>query len=135
MAPTEHIAPERGRPGAAELLKAAVARGDRALDEAGAKALLLAAGIAVPRGIRLTSHEVAAATLSGLRPPFAVKALSTAPLHKSDLGAVELNLTEAQEVSAAVRRIAGRLESAGETASGYLVEEMASPAPRSSSAA
>ena len=127
MALSEYIASDSGRHEAAEHLAAAATRGDRALDEAAAKALLSAAGIAVPRGIRLTSPEVDAAMLSGLRPPFAVKALSTSPLHKSDLGAVVLNLTTAQEVSTEVRNIAARLESAGEATYGYLVEEMAPP--------
>lgn len=127
MGLSEHITPTQGRLHASETLKAAAGRGDAALDEAAAKSLLSAAGITVPRGIRLTTHEFDEATLSGLRPPFALKALSSRPLHKSDLGAVVLNIANAQEVPGALREIARRLDAAGETANGFLVEEMAVP--------
>lgn len=127
MAFVKHITPANGNLDAEEMLNAAVRRGEAALDEASAKALLSAAGINVPRGVRLATCEVDEAVLSELRPPFVLKALSSVPLHKSDIGAVQLNLADAQAVSSAARNMAQRLEETGETPSGFLVEEMESP--------
>lgn len=78
------------------------------LDEAASKALLSAAGVAVPRG-------VVAATPKGLepgdlRPPFALKGLGFA--HKTEAGAVRLNVLD----PAAEAPMPG--------AAGYLLEEM-----------
>ena len=127
MGRNEHITRANMQSEASRMLNAAAARGETALDEADAKALLTAAGITVPRGIRLATEKVDDAALSSLKPPFALKAVSTKPLHKSDFGAVRLNLTSAQEVTEAAQDIASCLASAGQASSGFLVEEMAAP--------
>jgi acyl-CoA synthetase (NDP forming) len=86
-----------------------------AIDEAAAKALLASAGLSVPAGRRATSVEEAVAAASALGFPVALKALGVA--HKSEAGAVKLNLRD----EAAVRSAAEQLISLG---SGLYVERM-----------
>ncbi|MBN9072484.1 MAG: acetate--CoA ligase family protein, partial [Rhizobiales bacterium] len=86
-------------------------------DEAAAKSLLRDAGLPVPGGIRAASVEAAVAAAETLGFPVALKALGVA--HKSEAGAVVLNLKDA----AAVREAAARLLPLG---SGLYVERMVS---------
>ncbi len=72
-------------------------------DEAEAKALLRAAGLAVPQGARAASVAEAVAAAEKLGLPVALKALGVA--HKSELGAVRLNLKSAQDVRAAAEAL------------------------------
>ena len=72
-------------------------------DEAEAKALLRAAGLAVPQGARAASVEEAVSAAEKLGFPVALKALGVA--HKSELGAVRLNLKSAQDVRAAAQAL------------------------------
>jgi acyl-CoA synthetase (NDP forming) len=69
------------------------------LDEAGAKALLAEAGVSVPAGQRATTADEAVAAAAALGFPVALKALGVA--HKSEAGAVKLNLRDAAAVRAA----------------------------------
>ena len=78
------------------------------LDEAASKALLAAAGVAVPRGV--TGVSLQALDVAGLTGPIALKGLGFA--HKTESGAVRLGLTTLQ----------GQAEMPG--AVGYLAEEM-----------
>ncbi len=80
----------------------------RLRDEASAKALLAAAGVAVPKGV--TAPAIAALDVSGLAEPFALKALGFA--HKTEAGAVRLGLSS----------LDGQSDMPG--AQGYLAEEM-----------
>ncbi|WP_315918986.1 acetate--CoA ligase family protein [Mesorhizobium sp. SP-1A] len=84
-------------------------------DEAEAKALLRSAGLAVPQGLRAANVAEAVSAAEKLGFPAALKALGVA--HKSELGAVKLNLRSAGEVQAA----AGALLPLG---SGLYVERM-----------
>jgi acyl-CoA synthetase (NDP forming) len=70
-----------------------------ALDEAEAKALLAKANLPVPAGRRASNPDDAVAAAEQLGFPVALKALGVA--HKSELGAVRLNLKSAEEVQAA----------------------------------
>lgn len=72
-------------------------------DEAEAKALLRAAGLAVPQGARAASVAEAVAAAEKLGLPVGLKALGVA--HKSELGAVRLNLKSAQDVRAAAEAL------------------------------
>ena len=86
------------------------------IDEAAAKTILAAAGIAVPEGVRADGSADIAAAAATLTPPLAVKGLGHA--HKSEAGLVRLGL--------------GHDELADVTddmpaAIGFLVEEMAPP--------
>ncbi|MEY4984508.1 MAG: hypothetical protein RIR62_2774 [Pseudomonadota bacterium] len=80
----------------------------RLRDEASAKALLAAAGVAVPKGV--TAPDLASLDVTPLTAPFALKGLGFA--HKTEAGAVRLGLTS----------LDGQAPMAG--AKGYLVEEM-----------
>ena len=85
------------------------------LSEAAAKALLAQAGLPAPPGIEAASTDEAAAAAHDLGFPVALKALGVA--HKSEAGAVALNLHH----EAAVREAAHRLIGIG---SGLYVERM-----------
>jgi acyl-CoA synthetase (NDP forming) len=87
----------------------------RLIDEAEAKALLAKAGVPVPdfRVVRDAACAVAAAEALGY--PVALKALGLA--HKSEAGAVRLNLDSPVEVEAAARAVAG-------LGNGLLIEKM-----------
>ena len=80
------------------------------LSEAEGKALLSAAGIAVPKSVSSPTLAGATAAAQGLTAPFALKGLGFA--HKTEAGAVRLGLTSLE----------GQAEMQGAT--GYLVEEM-----------
>jgi acetate---CoA ligase (ADP-forming) len=67
-------------------------------DEAEAKARLRSAGLAVPQGARAASVAEAVTAAEKLGFPVALKALGVA--HKSELGAVKLNLKSAEDVRA-----------------------------------
>lgn len=82
----EHPAPTRGL-------------GGRSPDEAEAKAMLAVAGLPVPPGLRASSAEEAVGAAGKLGLPVALKALGVA--HKSEAGAVRLNLKSAEDVRAA----------------------------------
>ena len=69
-------------------------KGEGNLDEASAKSLLAKAGVSVPAGRRATSIEEAAAAAEAIGYPVALKALGVA--HKSEAGAVKLNLRDAE---------------------------------------
>ncbi|MFI6294050.1 acetate--CoA ligase family protein [Nonomuraea sp. NPDC050790] len=90
---------------------------ESAFSEPEAKALLAAAGIAVPRGVVVRDGDFSAA--AGLSAPLVLKGVG--PLHKSDVGAVRLGLTHA-DLPAAASAMAARAD-----LDAYLVEEQAAP--------
>ena len=79
--------------------------GARRPDEAAAKSLLAAAGLPVPLGRRAADTAEAVAVAEALGYPVAVKALGVA--HKSEAGAVKLNLRDAGAVRDAADAMAG----------------------------
>lgn len=85
------------------------------LDEADAKALLALHDVPVPPGRRVRDPDHAAAVAAELGFPVALKALGLA--HKTEAGAVRLNLTAAEAVRAAAAELA-------ELGSGLYVERM-----------
>jgi len=87
----------------------AILRGSRvgkSLSEWDSKRQLAAAGIAVPEGRLATSVEEAVTAAEALGYPVAVKASGAALAHKTELGAVQLNLHDAAAVRAAAERVA-----------------------------
>ena len=91
-------------------------KGDEILpDEASAKAMLAAAGLSVPPGRRAASVAEAVIAANELGYPVALKALGVA--HKSEAGAVKLNLRDEASVRAAAEQLAG-------LGSGLYVERM-----------
>ncbi|WP_421701798.1 acetate--CoA ligase family protein [Aliiroseovarius sp.] len=97
----------------------------RTLSEAEAKARLARAGLDVPR------QRVVAGTGAGGLPdlpgPVALKALVPGLLHKTEAGAVALDISSA-DLPGAISAMADRLEAQDLTPAGFLVEEMI-PAP------
>ena len=71
----------------------------KAFDEAAAKSMLAAAGLPVPPGLRAGSVKEALSAAEKLGFPVALKALGVA--HKSEAGAVRLNLSSALDVKVA----------------------------------
>lgn len=114
-----------GRINPRALLETARAEGQGALDEAAGKALLAAYGISVPGSAVAVDPEAAARACAALRPPFAVKVLSSQALHKSDLGGLMLGLGDAEAVRAAAEEIRGGWPAEAPEIEGFLVEEMA----------
>lgn len=92
-------------------LAARAAREVSLLDEAAAKDLLRAAGVAVPVGVAAATLAGVAVLAAGLKAPLVLKGLGFA--HKTEAGAVRLGLASLE----------GQAEMPGAT--GYLVEEMA----------
>ncbi|WP_036012051.1 acetate--CoA ligase family protein [Bradyrhizobium yuanmingense] len=75
------------------------------IDEAEAKESLIRAGLPVPKGERVSNAMDAVIASQGLGFPVALKALGVA--HKSEVGAVRLNLNDADSVSAAANDLLG----------------------------
>ena len=80
------------------------------------------AGAAVPAGVTIGADELDQAPWRTLREPLVLKAFGPGLVHKSDLGAVVLDLTSAG-VPAAVERMADALAAQDVKPAGYLVEE------------
>lgn len=97
----------------------AAAESHTTLDEAEAKARLIKAGLPVPRGERAGNAAEAATASNALGFPVALKAMGVA--HKSEVGAVRLNLKDANAVSNAAQDLS-RL------GSGLYIERMVSGA-------
>jgi len=93
------------------------------LDEWQSKTLLRDAGLPVPEGA-VGSAEDAPRIAAQIGFPVVVKAVGAQFIHKSDLGAVTLNLHTAEEVAAAVDRIAHSVAASNGAAENFLVEKM-----------
>ena len=91
----------------------------RMLDEWASKQELERAGIPVPRGTRCTAEETTKAA-EQIGYPVVLKAVSAELAHKSEAGAVAVNLADKQAVAAATERMATQFDS-------FLVEKMAAP--------
>ncbi len=105
----------RTRPDAAPvLLRGAAGQGSTVLTEAAAKAALSAHGLDVPRAATASGPDALALAAGGLTFPVALKGLGIA--HKTEAGAVRLNLGDPAALAAAARAMTGT--------SGFLAEEM-----------
>jgi len=108
-----------------EMFAAARQDGRATLDESSCKRILSDFGIAVPaNAIAATTAEVAAAA-GTLNAPLVVKAISRDVVHKSEFGAVRVNLADASAAQTAAAEIDDNLQTRGVSAEAYLVEEMA----------
>jgi acyl-CoA synthetase (NDP forming) len=103
--------PERGGGGE----RSETEGGTTTLSEAAAKALLADAALSVPKGIEAGSTGEAVAAANTLGFPVALKALGVA--HKSEVGAVKLNLRDEVAVRSAAEQLTG-------LGSGLYVERM-----------
>lgn len=106
---------------AARVVEDALQSGLQVLPEYVGKMLLAAAGIAVPAGVEVADVDEVPAGLTG---PFAVKAVSTTLVHKTDAGGVRIGVDREQlaVVTAAIR---ASLSTVGHDCEGFLVEQMA----------
>lgn len=95
-------------------------------NEAGAKAVLSAAGITFPQEVTVTSATEAATATDGMGEPVAMKVLSAEIQHKSDIGGVELGVSGGDAAAAAYDRImaAAAQNAPGAKVDGVLVAPM-----------
>jgi acetyl coenzyme A synthetase (ADP forming)-like protein len=105
------------------VIAAALGRGGGWLTAAELEELLGCYGLPVARSARAVTPQEAAAAASGLGGPVALKALGRDIVHKTDVGAVRLGLAGPDVISAA-KEMARRIDEAGLTVEGFLVQEM-----------
>jgi len=98
--------PQGTDPAAARaVLARARAEGRTRLDEAESTALIAAYGLPVAAATACADPESAVRAAAELGGPVAVKVLSAAVSHKSDIGGVRLNLTDPAEIRAAAEEL------------------------------
>ncbi len=95
------------------------------LDEVASKALLVAHGVPVPRGVAVADQAAVDDAVKRLSPPFALKVMARGMSHKSDVGGVALRLPNADALRAAMRSMREQPALHGVEIDGFLVEEMA----------
>jgi acetate---CoA ligase (ADP-forming) len=90
-------------------------------DGAALDRLLSEYGIALPLNARARTADEAARAAIAIGFPVAVKIETTGPVHKTELGGVALNLSDAESVRRAATGMAAKL---GSAVNGFLVQEM-----------
>jgi len=108
-------------PEASEIVKTALAAGQKALDEHRAKRLLALYGVPTTREEIARSEEAALKAADAIGYPVAVKACSWEIMHKSGRGLIELNIRNGEALLAAFRSV----RTAGNGAD-VLIQEMVS---------
>jgi acyl-CoA synthetase (NDP forming) len=98
-----------------------LARGGGWAEPREAAALLRATGIPAARAEQVEHEEAAVAASTSMGFPVALKAFGPTIIHKTELGAIRLNLATADDVRAAFRELKSAL---GESMTGVLVQEM-----------
>ena len=115
----------------AELIQSALKQGRKVLFEHEAKALARAVGLVVPRSEVITSNDetglLEAAEKLGF--PLALKAVSPQILHKTEAGAVALDIKDKIALFAAVKQIRGAIATRmpGAMIEFFLLEKMMPP--------
>ena len=112
---------------AAAVIDRALASGHNTLGELDTKQLLAAYGIPVVESLRVADRAAACAAGARLGFPVAAKLVSPDVSHKSDIGAVQLDIANAAELEAALIRIDDNLQRHCPQArhAGYTVQRMA----------
>jgi acetyltransferase len=97
-----------------------------ALDEHASKIILAQFGVAVTRDVLLPADRPVSDLPAGLQFPVAVKIVSSDILHKTDIGAVKLNIASTAALAAAAADVVANARKAAPAAalSGVLVSEM-----------
>ncbi len=108
-----------------DLIAAAKKQGRTALDELAGKQLLAGFGVTVPKSVVAANAGAVAKAIAGMTPPFALKVMSPEILHKSDAGGVKIGLRNAEEVTQAIKAMAGVPQIKAARIEGWLIEEMA----------
>jgi acyl-CoA synthetase (NDP forming) len=111
------------------IIDAARGEGRTLLNEVESKQVLEQAGISTARAQLATSGEAAAAMAAQIGFPVVLKIVSPDIAHKSDVGGVALNLTDAAEVRDAYERMIAAVRAAqpGAQILGVSVQSMARP--------
>lgn len=112
-----------------EPIAAARTDGRTLLTEVESKQLLHEAGIRVTQARLATSADDAVAAAEEIGYPAVLKVVSGDIAHKSDVGGVELGLSDSEEIRAAFERIMSAVQEAAPNASvnGVSVQQMAKP--------
>jgi len=107
------------------LIDAAVSTGQQVLDESTSGAILRTLGVPFPQQVQLAPGE-GVEKAEGLRYPLVAKVVSPDLPHKSEAGAVALNIKSQEELAAAVEKIRASAQSyhPGYRDEGVLVQEM-----------
>jgi acyl-CoA synthetase (NDP forming) len=116
---------EDGR--AAAVISGALARGPGWLLPEEVSELLDCYGIAQPRHAVVPDAEGAVALARRWRRPIALKGVAAGLVHRSDAGAVTLNLRGPATIANAAATMNKRMEERGLVPGGFLVQEMAEP--------
>ena len=82
-------------------------------------------GIPLAAWREVADHEAAVAAAAEIGYPVVVKAIAPDLVHKSDVGAVRVDLRDAGELAAALREVEEAVKEAGHRVDGWLVQEMA----------
>jgi acetate---CoA ligase (ADP-forming) subunit beta len=105
-------------------IDAARRAGATALDEPTGKAVLADFGISIPAHRVIHSEVELRHAAQSLRPPFALKLVSSEAIHKSDVGGVQLGLKTAENAAMALTNMKAKLACHGIHPSAWLLEEM-----------
>jgi acetate---CoA ligase (ADP-forming) len=125
---TEPLAPPRAERGGAGAIRAMEAgRARPTIHEHDAKRLLASGGVSVVREQVVTSFDEARAGAKTIGYPVALKVVSDAIPHRSDVGLVAVGLREENELRAAWDRLSRRIEELGRRndVAAFLIQEMA----------
>ncbi len=106
---------------AAAVISRALARGDGWLEPDEVASLFACYGLSMARQLRISTPDEGAAAAASMHGPVALKAVG--PLHKTDVGAVQLGL-QATEVAQAVVAMTEHIRGLSEPLEGFIVQEM-----------
>lgn len=112
---------------AAAIISGALARGPGWLLPEEVTALLECYGIAQPRHAVVADAAGAASLSRRWRRPIALKGVAEGLVHRSDAGAVALNLRGPATIAGAAAAMTARMQGKGIVPAGFLVQEMAEP--------
>ena len=127
--PEEEVVTPEGidRDRATAVIASALADDPGWMDPSRVRDLLSAYGIPLVETAMAATVQEAGREARRMDAPVALKAIAPGVLHKSDAGAVKLNLRGAHAVEAAAAEMATRLGAAGSQVTGYQVQRMAEP--------
>ncbi|MBA16589.1 MAG: GNAT family N-acetyltransferase [Sphingomonas sp.] len=129
-APARVTRSEADRAVAGQIIAAARAAGRTTLSAPETRALIAAYGIPTVRSVTAASVDDVAAACAGLSAPYAVKLVSPAFPHKSDVGGVRLGLASPEAAATAAAEIAEHIarEHPDAPIDGFEIEPMVAPA-------
>jgi acyl-CoA synthetase (NDP forming) len=117
--------PELRREEAAAIVAQALRGGGKWLSSEETEALFDCYGIPLVKTLRATTPEEAGRIAAGLSGPVALKAVAPGLVHKTEAGAVRLDLAGGEETERAAEEMRKRLETAGLRGTGFLIQPMA----------